>query len=198
VGIVGFVLDSDLRALKDLFEIVKYETLDDEDGATVEPVLAETAFTIVDLLTHMKLYIPALYYAEQGIYKVRKVADPSKAASAESLCYGVGLESRRSWQRIGRHRIGPSNEPPPTIEFCYNLHDILGIPDWDNIAMQTSGFATRTSNAVPDTGSSQGASQAANHNANTASRYSQFSLNEDEESPDTDSSGSTGEGADAS
>jgi hypothetical protein len=68
---VGFIIDSDPRALKDLFSIIAAETFDGENGETIEPVLAETEFTIIDLLRHMNLNIPAAYYQQRGLYKIR-------------------------------------------------------------------------------------------------------------------------------
>ena len=78
VGIVGFILDTDILKLKMLFEILQHEVPEDLDGATGEPVLAETEFTIIDLLRTMELYIPALYYRQKGIYKVRKELQPGR------------------------------------------------------------------------------------------------------------------------
>ena len=72
VGMVWFVINSHPVALSKLFSLVEEETLDGEDGATVEPVLAETGFTIFHLLEHMELWEPRKYYGRMGKYKIRR------------------------------------------------------------------------------------------------------------------------------
>ena len=101
VGIVGFIIDSDPRALKDLFSIIAAETFDGENGETIEPVLAETEFTIIDLLRHMNLNIPAAYYQQRGLYKIRlgfdgEVVNPkSPAGPGYIFRAGQGSQEQR-------------------------------------------------------------------------------------------------------
>jgi hypothetical protein len=69
VGIVDYIRNIDNVSLTNLLQIVEYETWeklgdgkDDEREARFGPILAESKFTIIDLLEGMELYSSAKYY----------------------------------------------------------------------------------------------------------------------------------------
>jgi len=69
VGIVEYIRNIDFATFTDLLRIVEHESWeklgdgrDDEREARLGPILAESKFTIIDLLQAMELYGPADYY----------------------------------------------------------------------------------------------------------------------------------------
>jgi hypothetical protein len=96
VGIVAFVRDADAGALNDLLSVVEYESFD-EDGRTREPVLAETEFTVVDLMRRIGLWEPARYYQERGIYKIRREGEDDEHIAPARTKSGCAAEG--GWNR---------------------------------------------------------------------------------------------------
>ena len=127
VGIVGFVVDSDPRALKGLFSLVGNETLDAENGATVEPVLAETEFTIIDLLRHMDLNIPAAYYQQKGLHKIRHGGEYVDERLSKLGRSTLDLLNQRQLREAMESQQRDFSASAATSGFMYNPHDTSGM-----------------------------------------------------------------------
>jgi hypothetical protein len=83
VGIMEYLRDVQPAAFTDLLSIVEHEHweklgdgLDDEREREMGPILAESGFTIVDLLQTMGLYEPAMYYKKRGIHRIVMKPNP--------------------------------------------------------------------------------------------------------------------------
>jgi hypothetical protein len=116
VGIVDYILTIDNISLTSLLQIVElesWETLcdgkDDEREARLGPILAESKFTIVDLLYETGLYGPANYYRTRRRKLAKKSPFPhtpkpeiewefEDTADLESDDYKRLRRSRENWE----------------------------------------------------------------------------------------------------
>lgn len=124
VGMVWFVMNSHPVTLSKLFSLVEEETLDGEDGATVEPVLAETGFTMCHLLEHIELWGPREYYGRTGKYKIRRGPEPKNKPEGQWR----QNQSRLRAEMEALQRV-PS-QAPCSKGFLYNPHDTTRLPGW--------------------------------------------------------------------
>ncbi|KAN0117311.1 putative amidoligase enzyme domain containing protein [Hyaloscypha variabilis] len=88
VGIVDYIRKADNNTLLNLFRKVeheKWEKLGDGEDAEREeklgPILAESTFTIIDLLSELGLHGPAAYYKDRWVKLPKKPRQPTPAES---------------------------------------------------------------------------------------------------------------------
>jgi hypothetical protein len=148
VGIVEYVKNIDYSSLTDLLRIVEYETWekigdgkDDEREAKFGPILAESKFTIIDLLSHIKLWGPANYYRKRWrklTKKPRLLPTPIIEWEYESTAVpgSKEYEGLRSLRKIWEEdRIVAAAQLPGGWEFdpdhiTWPKHEYL-VDDWD-------------------------------------------------------------------
>jgi hypothetical protein len=132
VGIVNFIMDINLIALNKLFSFCAQETVDGKDGATVEPVLAETRFTMCHLLQAMQLWEPDEYYWRMGKYKISKEADLPKKKVSDGLQWGANLASQQQWRVRAKMEAlqRAASREVKTGGFLFDPHDTSEIRDW--------------------------------------------------------------------
>lgn len=152
VGIVRFVKESSFSMLSEMFVLIVGETIDGEDGATREPVLAETTFTILHLLELMGLSEARKYYGRMGKYKIRKGPDVPKSEE-QWVREGEQLRVREEMEVLQRAVIQVS----PSSSFLFNPLDTTGMPTFRGVAETDPRSEPSPSRDVSADNSSSGA-----------------------------------------
>jgi len=116
VGIVDFCVNAPTAAVYKLLEVVKLETWerlgdghDAEREAQFGPILADRSFTAIHLLQALKLWGPALHYAQKGLFKHEieegtkektNKWDHQKQLSRDPAVQTQQIKLRKAWEAL--------------------------------------------------------------------------------------------------
>jgi hypothetical protein len=142
VGIVDFCVNAPTAAVYGLLEVAKLETWEKlGDGHDVEreaefgPILADRDFTAIHLLQALKLWGPALHYAQKGLFKHEmeestkeetKKLDYEKKPLKDSAVLAQQIKLRKAWDALqAASKARELVDPPARTRWTFNPADPL-------------------------------------------------------------------------